>query len=105
MAEPGAPPEPGGAAQPETPASASVIIPAARRLYGAMQAGAAIRPLTRLLAGGRWRRLPPIRFWPMLKIRTQIILPFLLALFLTYLLLPLVNAMTSRGRNGRHTPR
>jgi len=35
----------------------------------------------------------------------QIILPFLLAVLLTYLLLPLVNAMTNSGREGRHTPR
>jgi predicted PurR-regulated permease PerM len=35
----------------------------------------------------------------------QIILPFLLAIFLTYLLLPLVNAMTGPGPRGRRTPR
>ncbi|TMG14263.1 MAG: AI-2E family transporter [Chloroflexi bacterium] len=35
----------------------------------------------------------------------QIILPFLLAIFLTYLLLPLVNAMTEPGPGGRRTPR
>lgn len=35
----------------------------------------------------------------------QIILPFLLAVFLSYLLLPLVNAMTAPGSIGRHMPR
>jgi predicted PurR-regulated permease PerM len=35
----------------------------------------------------------------------QIILPFVLAIFLTYLLLPLVNLMTKPGRKGPHTPR
>src|SRR3989442_15383912 len=35
----------------------------------------------------------------------QIILPFLLAIFLTYLLLPLVNPMTQPGPGGRRTPR
>jgi predicted PurR-regulated permease PerM len=35
----------------------------------------------------------------------QIILPFLLAIFLTYLLLPLVNAMNGPGVGGRRTPR
>src|SRR2546428_1959773 len=35
----------------------------------------------------------------------QIILPFLLAIFLSYLLLPLVNAMTEPGPGGRRTPR
>ena len=35
----------------------------------------------------------------------QIILPFVLALFLTYLLLPLVNAMSSPARGRRGTPR
>jgi predicted PurR-regulated permease PerM len=35
----------------------------------------------------------------------QIVLPFLLSLFLTYLLLPLVNAMTQPRRTGRHAPR
>jgi len=35
----------------------------------------------------------------------QIILPFVLALFLTYLLLPLVNAMTSSAGGRRSTPR
>src|SRR5207237_3425052 len=35
----------------------------------------------------------------------QIILPFLLAIFLTYLLLPLVKAMTGPGPGGRRTPR
>jgi predicted PurR-regulated permease PerM len=35
----------------------------------------------------------------------QIILPFVLAIFLTYLLLPLVNVMTTPGSRGLHTPR
>jgi predicted PurR-regulated permease PerM len=35
----------------------------------------------------------------------QIILPFVLALFLTYLLLPLVNAMSTPARGRRRTPR
>src|SRR5437879_649016 len=35
----------------------------------------------------------------------QIILPFVLALFLTYLLLPLVNAMNNPARERRGTPR
>ena len=95
MAEPGAPPEPGGAAEPESPAPAGVIIPAARRLYGAMQAGAAIRRVRQLVADGPWRHLPPVRFRPMLRIRTQIILPFLLLMLIlgvvgTYLTTSLV---------------
>lgn len=40
-----------------------------------------------------------------LYLARQIILPFVLALFLTYLLLPLVNAMNAPARGGRGTPR
>jgi predicted PurR-regulated permease PerM len=62
----------------------------------------------------RWRGRLPNGVWlgagllllvAIVFLARQIILPFLLALFLTYLLLPLVNAMTSPGRSGRHTPR
>ncbi|HEY4871967.1 MAG TPA: HAMP domain-containing protein, partial [Candidatus Dormibacteraeota bacterium] len=60
-----------------------------------MQAGTAIRRVTRQLADGRWRRLRPVRFRPMLRIRTQIILPFLLLMLIlgivgTYLTTSLV---------------
>jgi diguanylate cyclase (GGDEF)-like protein len=47
-----------------------------------MQAGTAIRRVSRLLAGGPGRLLPPARFRPMLTIRTQIILPFLLLMLI-----------------------
>ena len=62
----------------------------------------------------RWRGRLPNGVWlgggllllvAIVLLARQIILPFLLALFLTYLLLPAVNAMTSPGRSGRHIPR
>ncbi|HVH64438.1 MAG TPA: AI-2E family transporter [Candidatus Acidoferrum sp.] len=62
----------------------------------------------------RWRSRVPTGVWWALGIllvlavvflARQIILPFLLAIFLTYLLLPLVNAMTAPGRTGWRTPR
>src|ERR1700682_1650912 len=60
-----------------------------------MQAGAAIRRVRQLVADGPWRHLPPVRFRPMLRIRTQIILPFLLLMLIlgvvgTYLTTSLV---------------
>ncbi|TMF26128.1 MAG: AI-2E family transporter [Chloroflexi bacterium] len=73
------------------------------------------RPMS--TGGGEPRRLKsrlPSAFWVgggllLLLLITflarQIILPFLLAIFLTYLLLPLVNAMTEPGPGGRRTPR
>ena len=62
----------------------------------------------------RWRGRLPNAVWfggglllavAIVFLACQIILPFLLALFLTYLLLPVVNAMTRPRRSGRHTPR
>jgi len=62
----------------------------------------------------RWRGRLPNGVWlgggllllvAIVFLARQIILPFLLALFLTYLLLPAVNAMTNPGRSGRRTPR
>ena|SRR2546421_423663 len=62
----------------------------------------------------RWRgRIPNAVWWgggvllllAAVFLARQIILPFLLAVFLTYLLLPLVNAMTAAGRAGWHPPR
>ena len=62
----------------------------------------------------RWRGRIPNVIWMVagllflllvVFLARQIILPFLLAIFLTYLLLPLVNAMTGADRSGRHTPR
>ena len=68
-------------------------------------------------AGAEPRRLKgrlPNAFWVggglvlllvIIFLARQIILPFLLAIFLTYLLLPLVNAMTEPRSGGRRTPR
>jgi predicted PurR-regulated permease PerM len=62
----------------------------------------------------RWRGRVPPAIWLIAGLAVlllivflarQIILPFLLAIFLTYLLSPLVSAMTFAGSNGRHTPR
>lgn len=76
------PPELGGAPESEPPALEGVIIPATHRLYRAMQAPAALRRVTRLLGGRPGRRLPHLRFRPTLRIRTQIILPFLLLMLI-----------------------
>ncbi len=62
----------------------------------------------------RWRNRVPAGVWwavaalvlvVVIFLARQIILPFLLAIFLTYLLLPLVNVMTAPRRSGWHTPR
>lgn len=62
----------------------------------------------------RWRsRIPTGVWWAVgalivlliVFLARQVILPFLLAIFLTYLLLPLVNAMTAPGRTPWRTPR
>ena len=62
----------------------------------------------------RWRaRIPTGVWWAVgalvllliVFLARQIILPFLLAVFLTYLLLPLVNLMTAPGRSRWRTPR
>jgi diguanylate cyclase (GGDEF)-like protein len=71
-----------------------VSIPVARRLYRAMQALAAVRRVTGLL-GWPGRRLRHLPFRPTLRIRTQIILPFLLLMLVlgvvgTYLTTSLV---------------
>jgi len=60
-----------------------------------MRAVAAIRRVTRLLVGRLGRRLPRLRLRPTLRIRTQIILPFLLLMLVlglvgTYLTTTLV---------------
>jgi diguanylate cyclase (GGDEF)-like protein len=86
VSEPGVPLELGGAAESDPPALEGVIIPATRRLYRAMPAPAAVR---------RGSRLRHLRFRPTLRIRTQIILPFLLLMLIlgvvgTYLTTSLV---------------
>src|SRR5919197_2522594 len=62
----------------------------------------------------RWRSRIPTGVWWVVGalivllivfLARQVILPFLLAIFLTYLLLPLVNAMTAPGRTRWRTPR
>ena len=62
----------------------------------------------------RWRtRIPTGVWWAVgalillliIFLARQIILPFLLAVFLTYLLLPLVRLMTAPGQTRWHTPR
>ena len=62
----------------------------------------------------RWRSRIPTGVWWVVGalivllivfLARQVILPFLLAIFLTYLLLPLVNAMTAPGRTPWRTPR
>ena len=68
---------------------------AAAGYIGAMRAVAAIRRVTRLLVGRLGRRLPRFRLRPTLRIRTQIILPFLLLMLVlglvgTYLTTTLV---------------
>jgi predicted PurR-regulated permease PerM len=62
----------------------------------------------------RWKGRIPNAIWlggglllllAIVFLARHIILPFLLAILLTYLLLPLVNAMTKPGQSGRRTPR
>ena len=72
------------------------------------------RPMSSVAEQRRWRNRVPAGVWwavgalillVVIFLARQIILPFLLAIFLTYLLLPLVNVMTASSRTTWRTPR
>ena len=57
------------------------------------------------IPGAVWLAIGTVIALAIVYLARQIILPFVLALFLTYLLLPLVNGMTTPARGRRGTPR
>jgi len=57
------------------------------------------------IPGAVWLAVAIILALAVVYVARQVILPFVLALFLTYLLLPLVNAMSRSARGRRGTPR
>jgi len=57
------------------------------------------------IPGAVWLAVAIVLVLAIVYLARQIILPFVLALFLTYLLLPLVNIMSSPGHGRRGTPR
>jgi predicted PurR-regulated permease PerM len=63
------------------------------------------RRLRARLPGVVWLAVALVIALAVVYLARQVILPFVLALFLTYLLMPLVNAMTSAPRGRRATPR
>src|SRR5256885_16961209 len=63
------------------------------------------RRLRTRVPGIVWLAVAAVLALAIVYLARQIILPFVLALFLTYLLLPLVNAMSSPARERRGTPR
>jgi predicted PurR-regulated permease PerM len=63
------------------------------------------RRLRTRVPGIVWLAVAAILALMVIYLARQVILPFVLALFLTYLLLPLVNAMNTASRGRRGTPR
>ena len=57
------------------------------------------------IPGALWLAVAVVMALAIVYLARQIILPFVLALFLTYLLLPLVNAMSTPASGRRGTPR